>query len=403
MRQDADFEFDTPVDRRKTASMKWDKYKERDIIPMWVADMDFRSPPAVIAALHERADHGVFGYTAVPQDLVREVQSQLKEKYDWVIEEEWLVWLPGLVTGLNVVCRAVGRERDRVLTTVPVYPPFLKAPGYSGRALTTVPLTCSGGHGSDETDTGCHRSGAHWQMDFDRIQKAVTPDTRLYILCHPHNPVGRVFGRNELANLAAICEEHDIVVCSDEIHCELILEPGKRHVPFATLAPEIADRTITLMAPSKTYNIPGLGCSFAVISNAHLRQRFKSAMAGIVPMVNTMGFAAALAAYRHGGDWHAALLNYLRKNRDAVTVAVNGMPAVTTTPIEATYLAWIDTRATGLTDPIAFFEAAGVGLSDGREFGGPGYVRLNFGCPRSVLFEALERMRKALAERQSVA
>jgi len=182
----------------------------------------------------------------------------------------------------------------------------------------------------------------------------------------------------------------------------LILEPGKRHVPFATLAPEIADRTITLMAPSKTYNIPGLGCSFAVISNAHLRQRFKSAMAGIVPMVNTMGVTAALAAYRHGGDWHAALLNYLRKNRDAVTMAVSGMPAVAMTPIEATYLAWIDIRATGLTDPVAFFETAGVGLSDGREFGGPGYVRLNFGCPRSVLFEALERMRKALAERQSV-
>jgi len=402
VRQDAAFDFDTPVDRRNTASVKWDKYKDRDIIPMWVADMDFRSPPAVIAALHERAEHGVFGYTAVSHDLVGEVQSRLKEKYDWVIDEEWLVWLPGLVTGLNVVCRAVGHDRSRVLTTVPVYPPFLGAPAYSGRTLTTVPLTHSGGHGIDGAVTGGLRSDVFWQMDFDRIQNAVTPDTRLFLLCHPHNPVGRVFDRKELAHLAEICEKNDIVVCSDEIHSELILEPGMRHVPFATLAPDIAERTITLMAPSKTYNIPGLSCSFAVISNAHLRRRFKSAMAGIVPKVNTMGLTAALAAYRHGGDWHAALLNYLRKNRDAVTRAAAGMPAVAMTPIEATYLAWIDVRAAGLTDPIAFFETAGVGLSDGREFGGPGYVRLNFGCPRSVLLEALERMRNALADRQPV-
>ncbi len=403
MKQDAAFDFDTPVDRRNTASMKWAKFAGRDVIPMWVADMDFRSPPAVAAALHDRVDHGVFGYTVAPPELVDEVQTQLKAKDAWVVEADWIVWLPGLVTGLNVACRAVGREHDRVLTTVPVYPPFLKTPGYSGRALDTVALVRPGGHATAGADSGGRGSDGRWEMDVERLEKAVTPDTRLFILCHPYNPVGRVFGRDELARLAAMCAAHDIVVCSDEIHCELILEPGKPHIPFATLAPEIADRTITLMAPSKTYNIPGLGCSFAVIPNPALRQRFKSAMAGIVPMVNTLGFTAALAAYRHGGGWHAALLDYLRKNRDTVTTAVSGMPGLAMTPIEATYLAWIDIRATGLSEPVAFFEAAGVGLSDGREFGGPGYVRLNFGCPRRVLLTALGRMQKALAERPASA
>ncbi len=401
MQKDDAFDFDTPVDRRETACMKWDKYCGRDVIPMWVADMDFRSPPAVIEALHGCAEHGVFGYPAVPRDLVWAVQSRLEERYGWTIEEDWLVWLPGLVTGLNVVCRAVGRENDRVLTTVPVYPPFLKAPGFSGRRLDTVPLSGPDEAAFDAAGSGGDTGGRRWRMNFDAIESAVGPQTRLFILCHPYNPVGRAFDRTELEKLAAVCEKHDLVVCSDEIHCDLILDPAKRHVPFAALGREVADRTITLMAPSKTFNIPGLGCSFAVISNARLRARVKSAMAGIVPMVNAMGFAAALAAYRHGGAWHAALLEYLRQNRDVVTAAIGEIPALTMTPVEATYLAWIDIRAAGLTDPVAFFESAGVGLQDGRDFAGPGYVRLNFGCPRSVLVEALARMRQALAERRT--
>jgi cystathionine beta-lyase len=352
----------------------------------------------VVAALRERADHGVFGYASVPPELAQEVRSRLKRNYNWEIEEQWLVWLPGLVTGLNVACRAVGHAQERVLTTVPVYPPFLKAPGYAGRSLKTVPLVRSGERKTDEGRGTAHRQGGRGQMDVASIDEAVTPDTRLFILCHPHNPVGRAFERDELTDLAAVCARHDIAVCSDEIHCDLILEPGKRHIPFATLSPDTADRTITLMAPSKTYNLPGLGCSFAVISNPDLRRRFTSQMAGIVPPVNALGFAAALAAYRHGGAWLEDLLDYLRGNRDMVAAAVAAMPAVAMTPVEATYLAWIDIRPTGLTDPVGFFEAAGVGLQDGRDFGWPGYVRLNFGCPRTVLDEALMRMRAALED-----
>jgi cystathionine beta-lyase len=375
------FDFDTPVERRATASLKWDKYRNRDVIPLWVADMDFRSPPAVIRALQQRVDYGVFGYTTAPQKLSDVVVVMLKNLYGWEIEAEWLVWLPGLVTGLNVVCRAVGEEGDDVMTAVPVYPPFLTAPGHFCRNLIKVPL---------------EENNNRWQFDFDRLERSITAKTRLFILCNPHNPVGRVYTRDELETLAAICQKHDIVICSDEIHCGLILDRDKHHIPAASLGPDTAARTITLMAASKTFNLPGLGCAFAVIGEKDLRRRIKEAMAGIVPMVNVLGYTAARAAFEDCDDWHAALLEYLRGNRKIVQAAVRRMPHLSMAPVEATYLAWIDMRAAGLKNPATFFERAGVGLQDGIEFDGPGFVRLNFGCPRSLLEEALHRMEAAL-------
>jgi cystathionine beta-lyase len=382
MANKAQFDFDAVVERRGTASLKWEKYRGRDVIPLWVADMDFRSPPAVIRALQQRVADGVFGYTVAPEELNAVVVTMLESRYDWKVNPEWLVWLPGLVSGLNVACRAVGEVGDDVMTTVPAYPPFLTAPVNSRRNLIKVALK---------------EQNNRWQFDFDRLARSITPATRLFILCNPHNPIGRVYTRDELAALAALCRKHDIVICSDEIHCDLILDGEKRHVPTATLDPETAARTITLMAPSKTFNVPGLGCAFAVISEEKLRARFKKAMAGIVPGVNALGYAAARAAFADCADWQAALLEYLRGNRDAVAQTVARLPPLSMAPVEATYLAWIDTRAAGLQKPAAFFEAAGVGLQDGIEFDGPGFVRLNFGCPRSVLKEALDRMAAALA------
>ena len=381
MDKDTCFDFSIPVERRNTASVKWDKYKGRDIIPLWVADMDFCSPPAVIEALQQRIAHGVFGYTVAPESLKTIVVEKLAADFSWSIQPEWLVWLPGVVTGFNVACRAVGEDNDEVMTAVPVYPYFLSAPQNSRRRLIKVPL--------QETNN-------HWTLDFDLLEKAITPNTRLFILCNPHNPVGRVFSRDELNTLAAVCEKHDMVICSDEIHCDLILDSEKIHIPTATLDAAIAERTITLMSPSKTFNLPGLGCAFAVISEKKLRRRFINAMAGIVPHVNALGYAAAEAAYRDCVDWHAALLEYLRGNRDTVARAIADMPKLSVAPVEATYLAWIDVRAADLPDPVRFFEDAGVGLQDGIEFGGPGFVRLNFGCQRPLLQEALDRMKKAM-------
>jgi len=320
------FDFNTVVERRGTASMKWDKYEGKDVIPLWVADMDFRSPPAVIDALQRRIDHGVFGYAVPPKSLNRTVVEMLAAEYNWSIQPQWLVWLPGLVTGLNVACRAVGKDNDHVMTAVPVYPPFLSAPGNSRRNPIKVPL---------------RQQGNRWSFDFERLEQAITRNTRLFLLCNPHNPVGRVFTRDELATLAAICERHDIIICSDEIHC---------------------GRTITLMSPSKTFNLPGLGCAFAVISEKKLRRRFIETMAGIVPLVNALGFVAAEAAYRHCSEWHADLLDYLRQNRDTLANVIDQIPSLCMAPVEATYLAWIDVRLADLQDPAKFFEDAGVGL-----------------------------------------
>jgi cystathionine beta-lyase len=236
-------------------------------------------------------------------------------------------------------------------------------------------------------------------MDLDALEAAATPRTRLVMLCSPHNPVGRVWTRSELETFAEWCRRRDLIVCSDEIHCDLVLDPECRHIPFASLDTDTAQRTITLLAPSKTFNIPGLACSFAVIPSRKLRDRFRKAMAGIVPDVNLMGLEGALAAYRHGGPWLAGLIAYLRGNRDFLVSEMASLPGLTLSPVEATYLAWIDTRGARIDDPWSFFEKAGVGLSDGSPFGGEGFVRLNFGCPRSVLAEAVRRMRGALTNR----
>lgn len=372
--------FDTPIDRHGTASEKWDRYGGRNVIPLWLADMDFKSPTPVLAALHKRVDHGVFGYTRAPKELVETLQESLLRSYGWEIEPEWIVWLPGLVTGLNVACRAVGSDGDLVATSVPTYPPFLSAPRYSRKQIVTVPMIQDSGR---------------WRFDMDRLNSALTPRTSLFLLCSPHNPCGRVFTSEELLDLAMLCERHGAVICSDEIHCDLVLDQTVRHIPTATLAPEIASRTITLMSPSKTYNLPGLGIGFAIISSLELRARFKKAMAGIVPGVNALAFTAALAAYRDGAEWLEALLYYLRRNRDFVQEVVGKIPGLSMCHVEATYLAWLDARSMGLADPARFFERAGVGLGSGDLFGMPGFVRLSFGSPRTLVAEALARMRTA--------
>jgi len=376
------FDFDDIIDRRRTGALKWDKYAGRDVIPMWVADMDFRSAPAICDALERRVAHGVFGYTDPTEELAQAIVGALARDHGWSIRPEWLMWLPGLVTGINLVCRAIGEDGDDVITAVPVYPPFLSGPVNQGRNVVRVPMRLD---------------GERWRWDVERLEAAITPRARLLLLCNPHNPVGRVFSREELRELARIAEKHDLIVSSDEIHCGLVLDEDKPHRPLAALGEDIAARTITLMAASKTFNLPGLGCAFAVVPNPQLRGLLAAAAAGLVPRVNAMGLAATLAAYRDSKDWQRALVAYLRGNRDLVIEHIRQIPGLSITPIEATYLAWIGVSAARITEPVAFFERAGVGLYDGRAFGAEGYVRLNFGCPRSLLVKALDRIASALA------
>jgi cystathionine beta-lyase len=380
-------DFDTLIDRRHSDSEKWRRYGP-DVLPLWVADMDFRSPAPVIQALQERVAHGVFGYGAEPTELRGTIVERLERLYGWQVSETDVVFVPGVVTGFNLACRAVAAPGDGVLMQTPVYPPILAAPAHAGLQRHAMELTCD--------------ASGYYTIDLDAFAAAITPATRLFILCNPHNPVGRAFTRDELTRMADLCLRHRIVICSDEIHCDLLLG-ATRHIPIASLSPEVADQTITLMAPSKSFNIAGLECSFAVIPNPDLRRRYLAARAGLVPGVNILGFVAALAAYRHGQPWLDDLLAYLGGNVDyLLDYVASHMPGIQVYRPEATTLAWLDCRAAGLThNPHRFFlERARVALNDGDTFGpgGKGFVRLNFGCPRTLLAEALRRMSEALGQ-----
>jgi cystathionine beta-lyase len=383
-------EFDQIIDRRGTCCYKWDRYAE-DVLPLPVADMDFISPDPVRRALYQRVDHGVFGYTEAPQGLYDVIRERLAVLYGWQVEQEEILFLPGVVVGLNLACHAVGGPGDAVLVQPPVYGPFLSAPGNAGHVLQYAEL---------------QRADERYEVDFDAFEVAMTDRTRTFILCNPHNPVGRVYERGELERMAEICLRHDVVICSDEIHCDILFS-GHEHIPIASLDPEVARSTITLMAPSKTYNLAGLKCSFAVIQDEALRERYRSAYGGLVSDVNLFGYAAALAAYSEGQLWLERVLLYLERNRDFVQDYVREkLPEVEMIVPEGTYLAWLDCSAAGIAGKAGtfFLEQARVALNEGEAFGpgGEGFARLNFACARAVLEEALERMWGAL-ERAKVA
>ncbi len=375
------YDFDSIINRRGTGSIKWDRYPDSDVIPMWIADMDFKAPLPVLSALEDDIEHGIFGYSQPKPELIETVLTYLKISYNWEISPEWIVWLPGVVTALNATCRAFCADGESAFTTTPIYPPFLSAPSNFDRELITVPL---------------HDESGYWRFYIDEFERAIKNHTRLFMLCNPHNPTGRVYTKAELTEIAGHCIRHDMIICSDEIHCDLIMD-DLVHLPIATLNSEVADRTVTLMAPSKTFNIPGLGCSFAIIPNHKLRRTFLRATRGIVPETNSLGYTACLAAYKQREPWLKELLTYLRANRDLAFHTINEkIGGMSMNKVEATYLAWIDCRALDLPDACRFFEDAGVGMSNGKLFRGDGYLRLNYGCPRALLEEALNRIVRAL-------
>ena len=374
--------FDTPVDRAGTGSLKWSRYAGREVLPMWVADMDFRSPEPIIAALHRRVDHGVFGYSTAHEGVAEAVCGHLERVHGVKIEPSWIVWMPGMVVGLAMCAGLAGEPGDEIMTFTPVYPPFLKVHKDAGRQLVTVPLEDGGRH----------------TFDFEAMEKAVTPRTRLVMLCSPHNPVGRVWTRVELEALAEFCVRHDLLLVSDEIHCDLLLEPEiAPHTPALKLDGDIRSRAITLMAASKTYNIPGLGLCFAIIPDDSLRRRFVLTKNTFVAEISPLSFHATQAAFAECEDWRQSLCHYLRGNRDCIAAFLaEHAPLVKMPHIEATYLAWLDVRALNLPQPVAHFESHGLALSNGADFGAPGFVRMNFGCPRSTLEEGLRRFGRAL-------
>ncbi|MDF1893634.1 MalY/PatB family protein [Rahnella contaminans] len=373
--------FDLWVDRSHSDSVKWNKYHQQDVIPLWVADTDFTSPPQVIKELQQRVAEGVFGYGITPPELIDIVVKRLADLYDWAIQPEWIVWLPGLVCGLNVAVRANVAPHESSLMPMPIYPPFMQAAQTEGRAFKSIPVT---------------QQQQRWVADFAAAESQLDGSEKLLMLCNPYNPGGTVYRSDELLQQHEFARRHNLVVCSDEIHCDLILEPDLKHVPFASLNADAEQRSITLMAPSKTFNLAGLGASMAIIPNPELRRKFFDTSKGIVPHVNILAYVAATAAYRDGEAWLNAQLDYLRENRDLVATRINAMPGLRMLVPEGTYLGWIDASALPVDDPYRFFVEAGVGFSGGAEFGAPKCVRINFGCQRALLGKALDRMEAAI-------
>ncbi len=373
-------------ERRNSDSIKWGLYEE-DVLPLWVADMDFTSPPAVIEALQQRAAHGVFGYARESTELKELIAARMENLYGWKIKLEDILLLPGVVAAFNVVCQAVAQPGESILIQPPVYPPFFSAPGYAGvRAVfNNINLNTAG----------------EYAIDLEDFEAVIEKDTRAFLLCNPHNPLGRVFTKTELIGMAQICLKHGLVICSDEIHSDLVFE-GYQHIPIASLDKEVEARTVTLLAPSKTYNIAGLECSALICTNPDLRVRIQKARRGLLGWVNLMGMTAGLAAYKHGDEWLKQVLYLLQGNRDyLIQYLAEKIPGIHMIRPEATYLAWLDCRELNLPQSPAQFllEKARVALNNGEDFGEPGkgYVRLNFGCSRETLTEALDRIKQAVA------
>ena len=376
------FDFDTPITRRGTGCIKYDRKPELD--PFWVADMDFASAPVIIKALNERVDHGVFGYAQPHDGLNQAVLGYLRDRRGAEVPLEHIIHLGGLVPALSLAARAFCSEGDAVMTCTPVYPPFIGVHHDAHVSLITVDHMLTDGS---------------WSFDWEAMGKAVTPETKIFLLCNPQNPLGRVFSAAEITQLANFCETHDLVLVSDEIHCDLIFdETATPHFSALNLNADLAKRTITLLSPSKTWNIAGLGYAIAVISDDTVRRKFAAARGHTLSEINALSYYAAESAYRDGEPWRLELMAYLKSNRDTlVDFITTRCPGLAVVAGEATYLAWIDARGMGIENPAQHFEQkAGLFLSDGAYFGWPGWFRFNFGCPRARMLEGLEKIAGAI-------
>jgi cysteine-S-conjugate beta-lyase len=386
------YDFDAVLDRKDTHSVKWDHcprtYGLHDVIPMWVADMDFAAPQPVVQALRKRADHPAYGYVSTPPGFWEAAVSWLRDRHRWEVHHGWLARSPGVVPALSLCVTAFTHPGDKIVVQPPVYYPFFWAVENNGRRLVRNPLVFEGGR---------------FGMDLDDLERKIDSRTRMLILCSPHNPVGRVWTREELVRLGEICVRHDLLVLSDEIHMDLVYG-GHRHVPFASVSPALADRTITCVAPSKTFNIAGLTTSLVVASNESLLARYNAALlASGLGIGNLFGTVALEAAYRHGAEWLDQLLVYLEGNVSLLEEFIAArLPPLRFVRPEGTYLGLIDCRELGLAQAALddfFLRTARVFFDSGPMFGDEctGFERINFGCPRSLLREALERMERAVA------
>jgi cysteine-S-conjugate beta-lyase len=384
--------FDEHVGREGTDCIKYDLREEifgvKEVIPMWVADMDFKTPGFIVKALRERIDHEIYGYTFRPKEYSGSIIDWFAKRHNYVIEKEWICFSPGIVPALNLCTLAYTEPGDSIIVQPPVYFPFFSAVESHGRKLIHNRLIESEGR---------------WVMDYDALASSIDSTTRMIIISNPHNPVGRAWSAEELKRLADICLKNNIIIISDEIHCDLVL-PGFRHIPFASLSPEIAENTVTCIAPSKTFNLAGLSTSSLVIPNPVLRKSFTRMIESIhVGNGNIFGNIASVAAYSEGHEWLDALLGYIDNNVDFVEDYCSKMiPEIIPVQPEATYMIWLDCRKMGMTGKELqhfFVHKAGVGMNEGSSFGpgGEGFMRMNVGTTHQVVIKAMEQIEKAVS------
>ncbi len=379
------YDFDELIPRRGTNSYKWDSAADAGVLPLWVADMDFRTTPAIIEALRRRVEHGIFGYTRVPDAYYQAVIDWFGRRHGWQIDREWIIYTSGVVPALSAVIKALTDPDDRVLVQTPVYNCFFSSIRNNGCELVSNPLV---------------RDGNTYRMDFDDLERrAADPRTKLLLLCNPHNPVGRVWTREELLRVGDICLRNGVRVVSDEIHCELTL-PGYEYIPFASLSEAFQANTITCLSPSKAFNIAGLQIANIVSSDEEVRRRiYRAININEVCDVNPFGVEALIAAYGRGADWLDALNAYLYENyRYLCDYFAEHLPQLPVTKLEGTYLVWVDCRALGLSSAELagrLLERQKLWLNEGTMYGpeGEGFLRINIACPRSRLTEALERLK----------
>ena len=378
------YDFDSIIDRIETRSTKWLKFDDPNILPMWVADMDFECPPEVTEAIKKTVEQGIFGYTERPAELTSLLQKRLVDKSGWEIDPEWVTWMPGVVVGLNFACRTALSPGDMVMTPSPIYRPFVYASDNMNRGRLNTDLKNVEGR---------------LELDYESIEQLMSEEIKMFFFCNPHNPGGTVFNQEEIKKLVDICEKNQTIICADEIHSDLIFEPGRKHLHLAQTNEYAQNNSITLLSPTKTFNMQGLPCGAAIIPNPELRQEFRRNMRGIAAHIGVFAYTAAEAAYKYGEPWYQELMQYLVENRKLLKEEISKIEGLSLYGPEATYLAWIDCSETGLDDPSDFFINAGVGVHRGEWFGNSQFVRLNFGCPRSRLEEALSRIKKAFSQR----
>ena len=372
-------QFDKIISRFNTDSVRWDKYN-KDIIPLWVADMDFETPQCVVDAITKRLDHKVFGYTHAPYQLKEEITQYIKDQFDWTIEPEWIVFTPSLVSSLYSIAQQLTLADDHVLTLQPVYHHILQAASFSNRDYSAVPL-----------DNYNNRL----ILSADGLKHYQKNNTRLLFFCNPHNPGGSVYTKAELNDIAAFCVNNNIVICSDEIHCNMIHD-GIQHIPIASLSEEIADQSITLMSLNKVFNIPGLGLAWMICKNKEMRKKIQAQIGTLIPDPQIISYVSTQAALRHGEPWRQELIQYLESNKLMLKNDIKQMQPLQMYTMEASYLAWIDCSQLEIKDPAQLFLEHGLALQPGSMFQQDNHVRINIATPKSLLREALDRMHAAI-------